>query len=515
MDLEKCFSILGGNKGWLFRGPDVAARLDALKKICEIRDWRVIWRLVPFLKDKNREIQLATSNAISTLLETRTSKNVFYDSLKYCDISVSDLDLYRSSFDGDQYLNLLLIASSNLSGYVREKAVQELGRSHNDKAIPFILYRLGDWVPQVRAAALSAIEKFKSAGHIDGLVENFPIIDSLRRIGRVDLSSTYASLVNHVVEANGSKVRENFRSYPEKARTLLAKHLSNTTFISDGDLQLFLRDRKPIIRALAIEHLEKLSDDEIKKLLTDKSSKVRLQILRKLQTRDDFVDVVRLYLADNSASIREFARYYLRGEMIDFAAYYAENLENKRTITPSLAGLAEVEGKAYSHLLEKYLANENVKIAKSAFLTLTKLNKERAHEIAIINLESELKPLRRAAAKFLEKLATREGVERARGIFRTGRPELRIEMLSMFSHIGGWTAISDILRGTIDENEEIRELAVKYLGFWKMKAARFFSRPNFQDMEDIKKVVELVYDEHEKKRFFETNPIESLEFYLK
>jgi hypothetical protein len=85
----------------------------------------------------------------------------------------------------------------------------------------------------------------------------------------------------------------------------------------------------------------------------------------------------------------------------------------------------------------------------------------------------------------------------------------------MFKRIDGWTAITDILRGTIDENEEVRNLALKYLDFWKIKAARFFIRPKPDELEHIKEVVELVFYEHETRRFFKINPIEGLAFYLK
>lgn len=49
----------------------------------------------------------------------------FYESIKYCQISIDDIDFYEKKFPKEEYLNLLAISSFNSSGYIREKAAQE------------------------------------------------------------------------------------------------------------------------------------------------------------------------------------------------------------------------------------------------------------------------------------------------------------------------------------------------------------------------------------------------------
>jgi HEAT repeat protein len=52
------------------------------------------------------------------------------------------------------------------SGYVREAAVQALALSGHGDALPVLLERANDWVPEVRRAAYAAVEGFLDEEHI-------------------------------------------------------------------------------------------------------------------------------------------------------------------------------------------------------------------------------------------------------------------------------------------------------------------------------------------------------------
>lgn len=515
MDVWEHFSVLKNEGGWLFRRRNLAERLDALNKILETGDWKLICFLFPFLKDGNSEIRIATADSISHLFHRKVSKNNYYESLKYCDISKSDIDRFRSTFDKDQYLVLLQIASLNLNGYIREQAVFELGLSMDEKAIPFIIHRLGDWVVQVRIAAQAAIESFKTPKHLDGFIDNLPEIEGLQRIERVNLTPVYQSLMYFIVTENRSIVRDNFSSHTEKIRGILGRHLSNSE-MTEQDLQLFRNDPSPHIRILAVDHFDSLSPGDIARLLNDKSSRIRLHTLYKLKTTGDFLDVIQPYLADNAASIRQFARFVLKDEKVNFAAYYADNLTHGRAIEPSLSGLAEVDGKEFASTVEPYLDSSKIKIKKAALLALTRLNKPKAYELAMANLDNDLKGLRKLSTRFLERMPTPDVLERIRGIVKCGSAELRTEMLGMLSRIGRWAAISDILLATIDDKDEnIRQEAVDYLHSWIFRSANLFTRPSSAEMENIRNVLRIVSEEHQKMNYFENNPVDGFDFYLR
>ena len=88
-------------------------------------------------------------------------------------------------------------------------------------------------------------------------------------------------------------------------------------------------------------------------------------------------------------------------------------------------------------------------------------------------------------------------------------------MLKLFHKIGGLKGIPDLMIGTIDENEKIRELAFGYLEIWRVRAARLFSTAKQDEIERAQRVFNFVYQTHDEKQYFESNPVESLDFYFK
>ena len=514
MDVWGYLEILSKKDGWLFRRTNLGDRLNALAEISKVGSEHQIWNLIPFLKDRDREIQIASCDTISSLFAKIKTQGRYYDALKHCEFSTSDIDLFQSKFEKDQYIDLLLIASLNRNGHIRELALNKLATLNSDKAIQFIIFRLGDWVPQVRQAALRAIENFKSSEHIDALVNNLSSFEWLRKVERVDLSSEYESIVEYLTIQHRQYVSKNFSSFPEKNRLLLAKHLSNSTNSSEDEIQLFLRDKNFLIRILAIDHFENLMRENVQELLNDRSSNVRLKILRRLQNEADFVQLAMSYLADTSASIREFVRYSLRNENIDFATIYNDRLLAGRDVVGALMGLADVGAKQFSDTVINFLRDKKIKVMKTAFVALTKLDEQRAYDFALANLDSEFVGIRKVAAAFLQKRATPEVIEKARNLFTRGGIDLKKEVLKLFSHIGGWQVIPDILAGTVDENSEIRDLSLTYLDLWKIRSNRVFVRPKSSDLEKAKETYKFAFELHQGKRYFDTNPLQGLDFYL-
>ena len=516
MDIWNYIEILSNKKqNWLFPKDNVEERLIALTKILEGGQPTTIHSLIPFLKDKNKEIQNATCHTIIGLFAKIGTKKGYYDTLKHCDISKSDIDLHENTFAQEQFIQLLSIASLNSSGYVREKAVKKLSVSGDEKAIQFIIYRLADWVQAVRQSALNGIENFKKTQFIDAFVDNLSIFEWLQKVERTDLSSVYNGIINFILTENKEYVFKNFSSFSDKTRLLLARHISSSSNTIPDEVTLLLNDKHFLIRNFALQHFDKLSENEINNLLKDKSSRVRIQMLYKLKSKSDFTQLIQSFLTDKSASIREFARFSLKNEITDFATLYNDNLKQNKEVFASLCGLAETNGKQFSESVEPFLQDTKIKIRKSAFLALTKLNEQKAYDFAITNLDSEFIGIRNVAIEFLQKKLNVEVLERARQIYNKGKFDLKKAMLKMFNNIGGWTTIADIIIGTIDENENIRNLSFGYLQMWKAKAVRLFTQPKADELDRAKKVFTFAFEMHEDKKYCKENPLTGLDFYFR
>jgi len=515
MDIWNYIEILSNKKrSWLFPKDNLGERLIALSKILENGSPTTIHSLIPYLKDKNKEIQNATCNTVIGLFAKIETKKGYYDTLKHCNISKSDIDFYENTFIQEQFIQLLAIASLNSSGYIREKAVNKLSASCNDKAIQFIIYRLADWVQPVRQSAIKGIESFKKPQFINAFVDNLPIFEWLQKVERTDLSSIYNGIIDFILTENKEYVFKNFPLFSDKSRILLARHISSSANITHREITLLLNDKHFLIRNFTLHHFDKLSQEEINHLLKDKSSRVRIQVLYKLKSQVGFSQLIYSFLTDKSASIREFARFSLKNEISDFATIYNDSLKENNEIYASLCGLAETNGKQFYVSIEPFLLDKKIKIKKAAFLALTKLNEQKAYEFGLNNLDSEIIGIRNIAIDFLQKKLNAEVLERARDIYKNGKFDLKKAMLKMFNSIGGWATVADIIIGTIDENENIRNLSLGFLQIWKAKAVRLFTQPKPEELERAKKIFNFAFEMHEEKKYFKENPLTGLDFYL-
>lgn len=503
------------NKTWFFSKDNTEEKINALTKIANDGYPSLIYSLTDFLKDDNKEIRETTCRTITHLFKKIDSKKGYYDTLKHCGISKSDIDYYETNFPKEQYIELLAISSLNGSGYVREKAVKKLSQVENPRAIQFIIYRLADWVLPVRQAALKGIENYKTTDYIDSLIENLPIFEWLQKVERIDLSGIYQDIVEFIASTNRDYVITNFEKYPDKLRLLLAKHISSSLTYHSTELKLFLTDKHFLIRNLAIYHFDKLGKTEIDQLLNDKSANVRLQTLYCLKDQNGFETTAKRFLADNSATIRHFARFTLKQANIDFSDFYSRNLQQGNQIVGSLSGLAEIEAQQYSETIKPFLNDKKIKVKKTAFLALCKLDEESAYEFAFTNLDTSFVGLRNVIIDCLSHIPRQEVLIKAREIYKTGNYDLKKSMLKLFNKVGGWTTIPDLMIGTIDENENIRQLAFGYLQIWRTRAVRLFSTPKQGEIDRAKQIFNFAYETHEDKQYFKTNPLNGLDFYFK
>ncbi len=516
MELWNYIQILGQKKqGWLFKKDNLEERLNALTKILEFGYPSSIQNIIPFLKDDNKEIQQTTCNVIIELFKKIETKKGFYDTLKHCDISKSDIDFYSQNFSQQECLTLYSIATLNSSGYVREKAVKRLAETNNEKAIPFIVYRLADWVQAVRQTALKSIENFKKPEFINALVNNLTIFEWLQKVERTDLSSVHSDIMNFVVVKNKNFVIENFKTFSDRTRIVIAKQIANSISIELDELKILLTDKHFLVRNFALLHFDKLTQNEIDKLLKDKSARIRLQTLYNLKGREGFSKIAYTFLADNSASIREFARYTLKNSISDFPKIYDDNLKNKVNIIGSLSGLAEANGKNFVESIIPYLTDTKIKIRKTAFLALKQLDNDKAYDFALQNLDSEYIGIRNIIIEYFSNTATNEVLQKAREIYVNGQYELKKSMLKLFSKVGKWTTIADIMIGTIDENENIRQLSLGYLQEWRNKATSYFTQPKQGELERANQMFQFAFERHEEKQYFNQNPLTGLDFYLR
>jgi len=82
--------------------------------------------------------------------------------------------------------SLLGVSSFHESGYVREAAINRLNLITSGAELPFLLFRINDWVPNVRDAAYRAINSRLQPKYCHCFIENLTLIARLKQAGRAD-----------------------------------------------------------------------------------------------------------------------------------------------------------------------------------------------------------------------------------------------------------------------------------------------------------------------------------------
>jgi hypothetical protein len=493
----------------IFSQKRLEKKVYALAQIAKGGRPGMIFHLTPFLSHRSATLRQAAFEAIHTLFLQIKSKNG-YTTLKYCAIRLQTLNAYDKHFNLHQCVVLNAIASFNANGFVREKAVRHLGAVRDPLAIPYLLYRQSDWVAEVRTAAKKALGNYLVPDFVHAFVYQLPVLEEMRQVKRINLSSTYNEIIQYLVKTHRSAVLAQFKAFPEKIRRLLGQHLSGSLQKDVGELSLFLTDKSFLVRQLALDHLEQFNEQDIYRLLKDKSAVVRFKTLQQLQLRPDFKVNYLEFVADPSASVRYFSRFHLKSDVEDFGAIYHQNLRVEQQIVGSILGLNELETEINEALIMPFLASKKTVIQRAAFIVLSKKMPEIAYTFALKHITHSSAKMRKALLDFLRTRATDEVMECVEQHFAEGDFPIKKSILQFFNQLGGWKALPALILGTIDENEDIRNRSKQYLNNWMVKKTRLFLQPSPQTLQRTQKIYHLAKAKHDQHQYFPEDPLKGL-----
>lgn len=481
--LNECQEIFADKPSWtLFKKDDTPRKLECLELYKEKGKPNDIWIFFNSLKDTNETLRNSTAETIAALLEKADSQNVFYAMLKYLDFKQRDFDYYKNTFSTDLYLPILITASLNLNGYVREKAVRELAEIKRPEAIRFILFRLGDWVENVRRAAQRAIHEYFQPEFIEEFLKQLPLIEWLLKVERTDLSQVRFEILNYLFNFDlDESFYRTLDRLGEKPKLIYFRNYIASKPLTKETIQLFSADKLFLIKIELLKHIEKFDEETqksfIRKFLKDRAPKVRVYALYSVRKsfRDEFYEDLIAAAFDHSAAVRETARFFLRDYAIDFADLYRKRLQTDENSPGAILGLSEVRTEEDLSIFEKYIQNPNAKIRAAALSAINHLNKPLAAVYALDLLADSSAKVRNKCVEILAPLANHEILERARIVYREGDYERKKTILKMFGIIGGWKIVGDFITALGDTDENIRKSA--WLNLEKWRSTQRYTKP--------------------------------------
>ena len=260
-----------------------------------------------------------------------------YENFKYIKIDKSDIENFER-FPQEIKVSLLCVATLNENGYTREKALIKLTGIKEEKVVPFLLFRLADWVQPIREKAENIVEEYLTEGNTVFLIQNHKLLNWLLSVYRKNLSSLYNKIINSIT--NKRLAKKDLLILNDGERYFYYKLLfQNEKF--DGELtNQILNDKYYLVRLLLIDNLKQIKEPKeiIFGLLTDKSQKVRQKAINFVSQQNikNYQSFLELLIYDNSAFVRFESRKLLAQiGTWNFREVYKENISRSENLTGS------------------------------------------------------------------------------------------------------------------------------------------------------------------------------------
>lgn len=281
------------------------------------------------------------------------------------------------------------------NGFVREAAVRHLiDHSPPQRALPFLLLRLNDWVPQVNSLASEAVRRFLTLEHLAVWSTVLGMIADLQLRSRVDhawLGDAVAELFARPQSRTtlGQAVQSSDRAVARWAFNAAMQLLADepTSFIDAA-----LSSDDPYVRkraAVCVRQSRNFPCREqlLERMRADPCMPIRREALYAIL--EDSVEIrtprLKAALFDMHPSMRHAARFYLRddaksrGESFDPRPIYLDALSTNDThrLARAIAGLGECGLPADSVQLEPFICGPNATVAAAAVAAIAALDGER------------------------------------------------------------------------------------------------------------------------------------------
>lgn len=416
---------------------------------------------------------------------------------------LSEKDLAGFGTLGDAASAAWGLASLNWNGYVREEAVKCLAGVSTGAELPFLLLRLNDWVEQVRAAALEAVEARLQPDSAAPFLRFLPLVLRLEYTQR----SRNEKLISRI---------ESFLQAPENAHLLAEGRLSSDREIRRACFRLSfkktvdspwdefgdaLRAKDPVVRLWAARVASSLPVSPELRDFFDRLTHDRFVPVRRLAL-EAFADLfphespdrTQFALLDSVASIRDDARRRLsQTERVDFASFYRKAFVEGPAahLKAAIAGLGETGSASDSSELLPFLSHSSPKIRRTAIRAISTLSRDEhlaAFEQAILDNEPSV------STEARKMLLRRAGLLNQQRLWdqleNDERPHVRKNILLLLDHTGKWDRLFYLLRATLDRDPTLASFARSCLKDWASSFNSSFTTPTPEQLARIDQLLE-------------------------
>lgn len=312
VDVQKCIALINGVKAsWLSRAPSSSERIAAIRDLAALNEPYYDDVLLGATRDSDRPVR----EAAAVILADRARRNATVRGVEVrfsrFEIRTSDPVFWANNLPTDDARALISLSSVNSSGYVRQAALKQMTADRHAAYVPFILPRLGDWVPQVRDQAHRSLKRYRETQFRKGFLEALSELEALLGIRRVDLNEVYQDTMSWIVSGTEpNELLDEIKSVGETSRFRVVRFMLKHLTCGEVFMRTLLMDRNFLVRLSTVRHLIERNEGWVGQLLLvamrDEFAPVRSLALRGLISSGEASQEV-LYngLVDRALAVRE------------------------------------------------------------------------------------------------------------------------------------------------------------------------------------------------------------------
>lgn len=400
------------------------------------------------------------------------------------------LSPFRSS--GSAEVGVAAVASFHPNGYVREAAVIWLG-TLGARALPFLLLRLNDWVDQVAARSLEAVQARLVGEQADVLIDCLPLLASLERTQRRD----HRNVIDRVYAVLRAPAQRDALGRGRRSTDRLIRRVCfRLALESPGTaiLDVFREshdDPDPAVRLAAVRAtVASVGDDQLEAVMvaawTDVFASVRRVALDVTATRLEASRALvwlERGLIDESRSVREVSRYHIARLRlpINVIQHYVDTLGRSlrpRALATALAALREVGRPEHAGLALGFLGHDRPIVRRAAIRAVAALDATRHLDRLVAMLDDPSPTVANAAAESLRPHAGAIGMDVLLAVVRSApRSHNRLAAASLTLGLGKWNSLLALLAAARDSDERLRASVDRWLRDWLDRQNRAYTQP--------------------------------------
>ncbi len=508
---------------------------ELLGQIAAFREPRAILYLRELLLDRRGSVREAASAAIGTLLrEVELPDMIWFDEQmrqgwlaaaslrwpRWHSLTPFAMALRLPPIRNDRCA--LILGIMHASGFVREACLRRAAKIGLADALPLVVIRLRDWVPEVRAAATAAWRALSRTAPLADLAPLLSVFLRLRGLARAaDLDAAYAELGARLSERGSEGLLIGRRLGDPVVRrhcfgALLAVGAPPARLARDA-----LEDPDPLVQRWALtEALHRTDGADWWPVLADATriagARVQTHALQLMWNRDRERSRPHLEhaLLASATSLREFAVWALRqSSSVDIAEYYRTHIDGglpRRQLAAAVLELGRLGGPDDVARVTGLLRSETAPTVHAAALrALARLAPDEARPHYLIALRA---PSRRVAGAARDLLLADRDVLLCGELASIGRgaefEHSRLYALTVVQRrCLKWFRLALLLELVIDRVEPYAAIARRGIGEWLINANRNWIAPQAAEVARLARLIERCEGElpaplRERLRFF-------------